>query len=453
MLEEQSLGLFRQGRIAEAVPLQEQAAELVSAVIAAQGEVTVDDLVMLGALNYGLGSSLQAVNRPDDALAALDTAEEAYGEALANGRADAAQWITDVRVRQARALYALGRLTDAILAMDRVVRAALSAGPEGDVFKHELSLSRLLYTNALVMDNYGDPDLIVGSADQVVRLMIANSLKINTLEGDNGYYIDVLRCAATIAMREHAHKGRAEPAEAAGNVAVGTWAEIDASEIPLLISETTKLPSMYRVSIVRASAYYGKLTEALGKQELARRYRDFARGADGEMAARAEQDWASRSFVWLSLAEALYQARPILRDGEVPDEVLLLAGPDNSRSLFTVGQRCPQSQWTEAAWRLARLVPPLLNSRHVAARIGLEAHLLYASSLSVAEDKGSWHGSNAFRWRIVLECLINLIEPAGEQFLVADLRRWLEVTGEIVNNYHDPYHGRPTVGWAQARVE
>jgi hypothetical protein len=137
----------------------------------------------------------------------------------------------------------------------------------------------------------------------------------------------------------------------------------------------------------------------------------------------------------------------------VPDEVLLLGGPDSAQNIFTVGQRCPQSQWDGSAWRLTRIVPALLNSRHVAARIGLEAHFLYALSLSVAEDKGSWHGTNAYHWRIVLECLINLIEPAGEEVIVVDLRRWLKVTGEVVNEYHDPYRGRPPLGWTQARTE
>ncbi|BCY10656.1 hypothetical protein [Actinoplanes sp. L3-i22] len=453
LLEEQSLELFRQGRVAEAVPLQEQAVELVDAVIASQGEITVDDLVMLGALNYGLGSSLQAVSRPDDALAALDAAEEAYGAALDSGRADAAQWITDVRVRRARAFHGQGRVADAILAMDRVVRAVVAEGPAGDAFEHELGLCRLLYTNALLMADYGDPDLILGSADQVVRLMLARQLKINTLEGDNDYYVDVLRCAATIAMREHARQGRTEIAEAAGGVAVGTWAEIDASEIPSLIGETMALPPMYRVSIVRAAAYYGKLTGELGKADLARRYRDVAREVDAGLAAHAEQEWAAPATVRMTLGVALHQARSMLRDGEVPDEVLALGGADNARSLVTVGQRGPESDWAESAWRLTRIVPAVLNNPHVAARIGLEAHLLYAASLAATEDRSAWHGSHAYRWRIVLECLVNLFEPAGDEVMVADLRRWLAVTGEVVNEYHDPYHGRSPLGWAKAREE
>jgi hypothetical protein len=155
----------------------------------------------------------------------------------------------------------------------------------------------------------------------------------------------------------------------------------------------------------------------------------------------------------MSLGVALHQARSLLRDGEVPDEVLLLGGPDNARSMFTVGQRCPQSQWADSAWRLTRIVPAVLNNAHVATRVGLEAHLLYASSLSVAADRAAWHGANAYRWRIVLECLINLFEPAGDQVMVADLRRWLGVTGEVVNQFHDPYYGRPPLGWAEARKQ
>jgi hypothetical protein len=87
----------------------------------------------------------------------------------------------------------------------------------------------------------------------------------------------------------------------------------------------------------------------------------------------------------------------------------------------------------------------------VAARIGLEAHLLYALSLSAAADEGAWHGSNAYQWRIVLECLINLFEPAGDKAMAADLRRWLAITGTVVNEFHDPHYGRPPLGWAEAR--
>lgn len=140
--------------------------------------------VMLGSLQYGLGSSLRAVDRPDDVLAALDAAEEAYGDVLDTGRRDMVQRITDVQVRRARTFQELGRVTDSILEMDGVVRAAVLAGPDGDVFEFELGLSRLLYTNALVLNQYGDPDLILSSADAVVRLITSNGLKVNTLEGE-----------------------------------------------------------------------------------------------------------------------------------------------------------------------------------------------------------------------------------------------------------------------------
>ena len=131
LLEEQALSLFQQGRTAEAVPLQERAVELVHAVIDAQAGATPDDLVMLGSLQYGLGSSLRAVDRPADALAALDAAEEAYGDVLDAGRRDMAQRITDVQVRRARTFQELGRVTDSILEMDGAVRAAVLAGPDG----------------------------------------------------------------------------------------------------------------------------------------------------------------------------------------------------------------------------------------------------------------------------------------------------------------------------------
>ncbi|MCX5246007.1 hypothetical protein OG895_12290 [Streptomyces sp. NBC_00201] len=439
LLEEQALSMFQQGRTAEAVPLQERAVELVHAIIGAQAGATPDDLVMLGSLQYGLGSSLRAVDRPDDALAALDAAEEAYGDVLDTGRRDMAQRITDVQVRRARTFQELGQVTDSILEMDGVVRAAMLAGPDGDVFEFELGLSRLLYTNALVLGQYGDPDLILSSADAVVRLITSNGLKVNTLEGDRAYYIDVLRCAATIAMREHAGQGRAEIAASAGRIAVDTWVEVERSEFPQLIREMGEMPSMYRISIVRAAAYYGKLTEALGQRELSERYRDFARDLDADVAGRAEQNWLGIGIGPMTMGTALHRARKLLGVGQVPDEVLLLGGPDNARSRFTTSQRCPRSQWADSAGELARVVAPLARHPQLVATLGLEAHLLYASSLAVAEDATAWHVANSRHWMYLLRDLVKAFEQAGDQAICQDLERWMDVTCEVINPFHDPH--------------
>jgi len=440
LLEEQALSMFQQGRTAEAVPLQERAVELVHAVIATQGGAIPDDLVMLGSLQYGLGSSLRAVNRPDDALAALDAAEEAYGDVLDTGRRDMVQRITDVQVRRARTFQELGRVTDSILEMDSVVRAAVLAGPDGDVFEFELGLSRLLYTNALVLNQYGDPDLILSSADAVVRLITSNDLKVNTLEGgDRAYYIDMLRCAATIAMRGHAEQGRAEIAASAGRIAVDTWAEVERSKFPQLIREMGEMPSMYRNSIVRAAACYGKLTEALGQRELSQRYRDFARGLDADVAGRTEQNWLGLGIGSITMGTALHRARNLLGVGQVPDEVLLLGGPDNARSRFTTNQRCPRSQWATSARELARIVAPLAQHPQLVATLGLEAHLLYASSLAVAEDATAWHVANSRHWMYLLRDLVKAFEQAGDQAICQDLERWTDVTCEVINPFHDPH--------------
>ncbi|MCM2416787.1 hypothetical protein [Streptomyces sp. RKAG293] len=439
LLEEQALSLFQQGRTAEAVPLQERAVELVRTIIDAQAGATPDDLVMLGSLQYGLGSSLRAVDRPDDALAALDAAEEAYGEVLGTGRRDMVQRITDVQVRRARTFQELGRVTDSILEMNGVVRAAVLAGPDGNVFEFELGLSRLLYTNALVLGQYGDPDLILSSADTVVRLITSNGLKVNTLEGDRAYYIDVLRSAATIAMREHAGQGRAETAVSAGRIAVDTWVEVERSKFPQLIREMGAIPSMYRISIVRAAAYYGKLTEALGQQELSERYRDFARSVDADVAGRAEQNWLGIGIGPMTMSTALHQARELLGVGQVSDEVLLLGGPDNARSRFTTNQRCPQSQWAASAGELARIVAPLERYPQLVAALGLEAHLLYASSLAVAEDVTAWHVANSRHWMYLLRDLVRAFEQAGDQAICQELKRWMDITCEVINPFHDPH--------------
>lgn len=439
LLEEQALGLFQEGRTAEAAPLQERAADMVRTVIDRQAAATPDDLVMLGSLQYALGSSLRAVNRPHDALAALDAAEQAYTDALATGRRDMAQRITDVQVRRARAFQELGRVTDSILAMDAAVRATLLRGPDAAAFAFELGLSRLLYTNALILGQYGDPDLIVNCADTVVRLIIANGPKVNTLQEDRAYYIDVLRSAATIALREHAGQGRAETAAAAGKIAVDTWAEVDRSQFPQLIHEVRELPAIYRASIVRTAAYYGKLTKALGQQELADRYRDFARGVDPDAAGRAERNWLGIGIGPLTLAAALHQARTTLGADQVPDEILLLAGPGHARSTFTTNQRCPHPRWAASAGQLARIVACLRRHPQLVATLGLEAHLLYASSLAAAQDTTAWHVEHARPWMTLLRDLLTAFEQARDVPMCQDLTRWMDVTRQVINPFDDPH--------------
>lgn len=439
-LEEQALSLFQQGRTAEAVPLQERAVELVHDVIDAQAGAASDDLVMLGSLHYGLGSSLRAVNRSEDALAALDAAEEAYTDVLDTGRRDMAQRITDVQVRRARTFQELGRVTDSFLEMDEVVRAAVQTGPDGNVFEFELGLSRMLYTNALVLGQYGDPDLISSSADAVVRLIISNGPQVNALvDGDRDYYIDVVRSAATIAMREHAGQGRTEIAGWAGQIAVDTWNGADSSPFPTLSRELGELPSIYRISIVRTAAYYSKLTEALGQQELSQRYRDFARSMDADVAGRAEQNWLGIGIGPMTMGTALRQARKLFGAGQVPDEVLMLGGPDNARSRFTTGQRCPRSQWAASAKELARIVASLQQYPQLVATLGLEAHLLYASALAVAEDVTAWHVDNSRHWMYLLRDLVTAFEGAGDQAMCQELKRWMNVTCEVINPFHGPH--------------
>ena len=431
LLEEQSLRLFQQGRTAEAVPLQEQAVELVHAIMDAQAGATPDDLVMLGSLQYGLGSGLRAVDRPDDALDALEAAEDAYREALDTGRRDMAQRIIDVRLRRARTFQELGRVTDSLLVMDRAVRAVLQAGPDGSAFEFELGLSRLLFTNAVLLGPYGDPDLVLSSVDGVVRLIISNGPRVNTLEDDRDYYVDLLRYSASIAMREHAGQGRTAIAASAGEIAIGTWGEVDRSEFPTLSRELLALPSAYRTSIARAAAYYGRLTDSLGQPELSVRYRDFARAVDADVAGAAERKWHGIGKGPMSMATALHHARKLVGVGLVPDEVLLLGGPDNTRSTFSTTQRCPQAQWAASAERLARVVASLGQYPELVRRIGFEAHVLYASSLAETDAGagavGAWHGANARDWTLLLRDLDRAFEDDGA--MRAELKRWMDVPG------------------------
>lgn len=141
----------------------------------------------------------------------------------------------------------------------------------------------------------------------------------------------------------------------------------------------------------------------------------------------------------MTMGTALHRARKLLGVGQVPDEVLLLGGPDNARSRFTTSQRCPRSQWADSARELARIVAPLARHPELVATLGLEAHLLYASSLAVAEDATAWHVANSRHWMYLLRDLVKAFEQAGDQAICQDLERWMDVTCEVINPFHDPH--------------
>jgi hypothetical protein len=200
-------GLVRRGRnaarvgdFAAAVQAQEAAAEAVRG---------TDDRA-LGPVLYDLGYSLLSSGRPEEAVAALDEAEEAYGR-LPGRRLPVADRIADVQARRATAYGLAGAGASAIVdAQSAVLHYRQTAGDDPDD-PRQRELARVLAANADVQAAYGDPDLAVGSADLAVRLYLNQP-------GERGADVAQLRRALTVAIAVHTAHGRRDLADQAGTV-------------------------------------------------------------------------------------------------------------------------------------------------------------------------------------------------------------------------------------------
>jgi tetratricopeptide (TPR) repeat protein len=196
----ESAALIRRARTAARVGNHAVAAR---AYEAAAGTVRglADDLT-LGDIEYELGQALLSCGRLEEAVRALDRAEQAYGR-LSPRRFPAADRIADVQARRATAYGMVGAGASAIVdAQSAVLHYRQHAVEDQDV-------ARVLAVNADVQAAYGDPDLAVSSADLAVRIFLQHGG-----EDDDRH----LRRALAVAVAVHGAHGRHDLADQAATV-------------------------------------------------------------------------------------------------------------------------------------------------------------------------------------------------------------------------------------------
>ncbi len=161
-------GLQRRGRLAQALTFYTEALDIAEKLAHAD---PADDrpIRQRASILYALGALHIDADRWNVAVTVLEDSEKAYRELAGRGADGVESLIADVKARRARARMLGGRGASAVLEVDEAVsyQRSLSAGQE--TAARCLDMARILTSNAVILDRFGDPDLAVASADRAIR--------------------------------------------------------------------------------------------------------------------------------------------------------------------------------------------------------------------------------------------------------------------------------------------
>lgn len=358
--------------------------------------------------------TLAGEGRYDESITRLLQAEQEY-LALAHGAGDD-PYLADLWVLRGVAQSSRGYGASAVLDLDAGVQTLGTAAED-----YPLELATALALNASVLEDYGDPDLAVRSADAAIGLFLRHQDRLD--EGPEGATNAHHLClAARVAGDVHAGAGRLDIAQRADDIAVRTadrLADSDSdSDQKLLVEAMTRRALRLR---------------AAGQAEEARPL--FRAAIDADLAAaEAVSERLSRPRR-PTLAEALAVAAERAGQPAYPSLVALTEG-SGDRPLVAPSGRCPLESATDAARELAVVASlalmaesngsaPVEGLAAAGRRIGLEAHYLFAIA--------SRYGARAMRfelgehgpvWARLLLDLSTAFESDGDGRLAMDMAAW-----------------------------
>ena len=360
--------------------------------------------------------TLAGEGRYDEAITRLLQAEQEYLE-LAHGDDD--PYLADLWVLRGVAQSSRGYGASAVLDLDAGVQVLGGAAEE-----YPLELATALALNAAVLEDYGDPDLAVRSADAAIGLFLRHQDRLD--EGPDGATNAHHLClAARVAGDVHAGAGRLDIAQRADDIAVRTadrLADSDSdADQKLLVEAMTRRALRLR---------------AAGNADEARPL--FRAAIDADLAAaEAVSEKLSRPRR-PTLGEALTLVGDRVGRTAHPSLLALTEGAGD-RPLVAPSGRCALESATDAARELATLAGLALAAVDVSSngsagtdgldaagrRIGLEAHYLFAIA--------SRYGARAMRfelgehgpvWARLLLDLSAAFETDGDARLAMDMAAW-----------------------------
>jgi tetratricopeptide (TPR) repeat protein len=372
-LAEMAAGLQRRGRLEPALTFYNEALDIAQK---RAGADPADDrpIRQRASILCQLGSLHIEADRWDVAVTVLEDSERAYRELAARGVSGIEPLIADVKARRAQARMLGGRGASAVLEVGEAVSYHLGLPPGQHTPARSLGMARILTSNAMILDRFGDPDLAVASADRAIRLYTSLADAINAAP-DLDFQFDYLLTVADIAARIHSTSGRLDRTLEADDLAV---------HAARALAKATGSASAAKALAVRLTRK-GLHLRALGQPE--RREEVTACLAEGSgldaaaaLLTTAEWEQAMNEEPPLTLALALEDAELTLGRGRVRSELLdAVTAPANGRGILTPSGRCSEEAARMHANELSEIAVDLLPlSAAAGLRIGLEAHYLFA---------------------------------------------------------------------------
>lgn len=356
--------------------------------------------------------TLAGEGRYDESITRLLQAEQEY-VALVHGTDDD-PYLADLWLLRGMAQFSRGYGASAVLDLDAGVQryAALVESPGDPSPDTQLELATALALNASVLEEYGDPDLAVRSADGAIGLFLRwqDRLGDGPPEATNAHHLCL---AARVAGDVHATAGRLDIALRADDIGMKTADRLADSD-----SETDQK------LLVEAMTRRALRLRAAGRAEEARPL--FRAAIDSDLpAAEAVSERLSRPRR-PTLAEAL--AAVAERLGRPPAYDVLVALTAGGGKLVTPSGRCDLESATDRARELAALTGPALSTDGLGPagrRIGLEAHYLFAIASRLGASAMRFRlGEHGPVWARLLLDLSTAFETDGDSRLAMDMAAW-----------------------------
>lgn len=373
---------------------------------------------MIASLQYSRASVLTILNRPAEAITALEESEERYREAGAANVPNIDLLLADVHARRGLAQHTLGHGISAVLDLDAATVAYRQrfTGEQGDPYA--LDLARVLAMNAYVLHTWGDTDLAVASADAAMRLY-NQEVRAGRYQVHGTMHEGYWQMAADVAAELHAAHNRFKIAMAISTIAVVLARSRFAHQ------RTVEHRRMLARALVRRGLYMQAM-DGSGSDEIAQ-----GQALDAQVVQQVQADWeriqAGAHPAQITLATALAVAAQELGADRVPDILAsTLTRPAIEVAFLSPSDRCEPALAAEYARQLAEISLALWKARRAEAlRIGIEAHYLFAvaSRMQTSPMRYQMHDYGPTWARVLLACAQEY-ESRRQAGTALDLAAW-----------------------------
>jgi tetratricopeptide (TPR) repeat protein len=422
-LAETAAGLQRRGRLDPALTFYNEALDIAEK--RARADPADDGLMRQRAsILSQLGSLHIDADRWNAAVTVLEDSEKIYRELAGRGAGGIEPLIADVRARRATARMLGGRGASAVLEVDEAVSFHLSLPASQQTAARSLEMARILTSNAVILDRFGDPDLAVASADRAIRLYTSLADAINAAP-DLDFQFEHLLAVADVAARIHSASGRLDRAfeaddlatHAARALATASGAERDATALA--------------IRLTRKALHLGAAGRP-GRRDAAEACLAEGSALDAAAVLQATAEWeqAVNAGPPVTLGMALVEANLALGLGRARAELLdAIAVPAAKGGILSPSGRCSEDAARTYADELGKIAIDLLPlSPLPGLRIALEAHYLFAiGTRHAAPVVRHQFDSSGIPWARLLLACCQALDGMHEEWalpLALDLASW-----------------------------